>query len=75
MTSLIVHGGVLQIHSNTDLNYKFVPSLTSQTRQYERLRLRMEVLQREDEEQKCSQNQEQKCSNTDITESFKHMID
>jgi hypothetical protein len=49
MTSLIVHGGMLQIHSNTDLNYKFVPSLTSQTRQYERLQLRMEVLQREDE--------------------------
>jgi hypothetical protein len=48
MTSSIVQGGVLQIHLNTSLNYMFMASLTSQTRQHERLHL-SEIFQREDQ--------------------------
>jgi hypothetical protein len=41
MTSSTVHGEVLQIHlntsSNASLNYKFMASLTRQTRQHKQL--------------------------------------
>jgi hypothetical protein len=45
---------LLQIHSNTNLNYKFVASLTSQTRQQEQLQLSVKIkrtkeLQRQDQ--------------------------
>jgi hypothetical protein len=40
MTNSIIQGGVLQIYlqdSNTSLNYKLMASLTSHTKQHERL--------------------------------------
>jgi hypothetical protein len=52
MTYSTIQWGVLQIHlntsSNTNLNYKFMASLTSQTRQHERFHLN-EIFQHENQ--------------------------
>jgi hypothetical protein len=51
MTNSIIQGGVLQIYlqdSNTSLNHKLMASLTSHTKQHERLHL-IKTFQREDQ--------------------------